>query len=99
MRSELLRISEGPTTKVPDANNRDVVYEVCRPLYGNPPRALHKKLDAYFMGEGFEHVGFEESVWVRPNGGKYGKDIYVSTHVDDCLICYKSNMMMLFIGT
>jgi len=39
----------------PDANNRNVVYEVCRPLYGNPtsPRALHKTLDAYFMSEVF----------------------------------------------
>ncbi len=85
-----------PPPGSPDANNRDVVYEVCRPLYGNPssPRALHKTLDAYFMSEGFEHVGFEESVWVQPKGGKYGKDIYVSTHVDDCLICCKSTTTM-----
>ena len=39
-------------------------------------------------------MGFEESVWVRPKGGKYGKDIYVSTHVDDCLICCKSTATM-----
>jgi len=85
-----------PPPGSPDANNRDVVYEVCRPLYVNPssPRALHKTLDAYFMSEGFEHVGFEESVWVRPKGGKYGEDIYVSTHVDDCLICCKSTATM-----
>jgi len=25
-------------------------------------------------------------VWVRPKGGKYGKDIDVSTHVDGWLI-------------
>ena len=37
------------------------------------------------MSEGFEHVGFEESVWVRPKGGKYGKDIVVSTHVDEVI--------------
>ena len=51
------------------------MYEVCRPLYGNPssPRALHKTLGAYFMSKGFEHVGFEESVWVRSKGGKYGE--------------------------
>jgi hypothetical protein len=42
------------------------------------------------MSAGFEHVGFEESVWLRPKGRKYGEDIYVSTHVDDCLICCKS---------
>jgi hypothetical protein len=56
----------------PDDNDRDVVYEVCRPLHGNPssPRALHKTLDAFFLSEGFEHVGFEESVWVRPKGGR-----------------------------
>ena len=56
-------------------------------------RALHKTLDACFMSEGFEHAGFEESVWVRPKGGKNGKDIYVSTHVDDCLICCKSEVI------
>jgi hypothetical protein len=39
-------------------------------------------------------VGFEESVWVRPKGGKYAEDIYVSTHVDDCLICCKSTATM-----
>jgi hypothetical protein len=85
-----------PPPGSPDANDRDVVYEVCRPLYGNPssPRALHKTLDAYFLSEGFEHVGFEESVWVRPKGGKYGEDIYVSTHVDDCLISCKSTATM-----
>ena len=26
---------------------------------------------------------------MRPKGGKYEEDIYVSTHVDDCLICCK----------
>jgi hypothetical protein len=85
-----------PPPASPDADDRDVVYEVRRPLYGNPssPRALHKTLDAYFLSEGIEHVGFEESVWVRPKGGKYGEDIYVSTHVDDCLICCKSTTTM-----
>ena len=39
-------------------------------------------------------MGFEESVWVRPKGGKYGEDIYVSTHVNDCLICCKSTTTM-----
>jgi hypothetical protein len=39
-------------------------------------------------------MGFEESVWVRPKGGKYGEDIYVSTHVDDCLISCKSTATM-----
>ena len=39
-------------------------------------------------------MGFEESVWVRPKGGKYEADIYVSTHVDDCLICCKSTTTM-----
>ncbi len=85
-----------PPPGSPDANNRDVIYEVRSPLYGNPssPHALHKTLDAYFMSKGFEHVGFEESVWVRPKGGKYGEDIYVSTHVNDCLICCKSTATM-----
>ena len=85
-----------PPPGSPDADNKDVVYEVCRPLYGSPssPRALHKTLDAYFLSEGFNHVGFEESVWMRPKGGKYQEDIYISTHVDDCLICCKSTATM-----
>ena len=85
-----------PPPGSPDAENKDVVYEVCKPLYGNPssPRALHKTLDAHFRSEGFQHVGFEESVWMRPKGGKYQEDLYVSAHVDDCLICCKSPTVM-----
>ena len=85
-----------PPPGSPDADKKDVVYEVCKPLYGNPssPRALHKTLDSYFQSEGFQHVGFEESVWARPKGGKYSEDIYVSAHVDDCLICCKSADVM-----
>ena len=85
-----------PPPGSPDADDRNAVYEVCKPLYGNPssPRALHKTLDAYFRSEGFDHVGFEESVWMRPKDEKYGEDIYVSAHVDDCLICCKSADMM-----
>ena len=85
-----------PPPGSPDAENKNIVYEVQRPLYGNPssPRALHKTLDAYFRSEGFDHVGFEESVWMRPKGEKYNEDIYVSAHVDDCLICCKSVELM-----
>jgi hypothetical protein len=81
----------------PDANDQDVLYEVRRPLYGNSssPCALHKTLDAYFLSEGFTHVGIEESAWVRQKGGKYEEDIYVSNHVDDCFICCKSTATMI----
>jgi hypothetical protein len=51
-------------------------------------------MDAYFKSEGFDTIGFEESVWVRPAGGKYSKDIYVSAHVDDCLFSCKSLTVM-----
>ena len=80
----------------PDANDQDVVYEVRCPLYGNPAsqRALHKTLDAYILSEGFEHVGFEESVWVRPKSRQYEEDIHVSTRVNDCLICCKSTAII-----
>jgi len=37
----------------------------------------------YFKSKGFDKIGFEESVWVRPAGGKYSEDIYVSAGVDD----------------
>jgi hypothetical protein len=33
-------------------------------------------------------------VWVRPAGGKYSEDIYVSDHVDDCLLSCKSLTVM-----
>jgi hypothetical protein len=58
----------------------------------------HKTMDAYFKSyfksEGFDTIGFEESVWVRPAGGKYSEDIYVSAHVDDCLLSCKSLAVM-----
>ena len=85
-----------PPLGSPEAGNKDVVYEVLKPLYGSPssPRALHKTMDAYFKSEGFDTIGFEESVWVRPAGGKYSEDIYVSAHVDDCLLSCKSLSVM-----
>ena len=67
-------------------------------------------MDAYFKSEGFDTIGFEESVWVRPAGGlletdcesvwvrpaggKYSEDIYVSAHVHDCLLSCKSLTVM-----
>jgi hypothetical protein len=47
-----------------------------------------------FSREGFDTIGFEESVWKRVGGGKYAEDIYVSSHVDDCLIACKSKDIM-----
>ena len=43
-------------------------------------------MDAYFKSEDFDTIGFEESVWVRPEGGKYSEEIVVSAHVDGCLL-------------
>ena len=85
-----------PPPGSPDANNKDIVYEVLRPLYGNPSStsALHKTMDAFFKSEVFDTIGFEESVWKRAGGGKYAEDIYVSAHVDDCLIACKSKDIM-----
>jgi hypothetical protein len=65
-------------------------------------------MDAFFKREGFDTIGFEESVWKRADGGKYDEDIYVSVHVDDCLIeCkskdimtdFKKEILTRFIGT
>ena len=65
-------------------------------------------MDAYFKSEGFDTIGFEESVWVRPAGGKYAEDIYVSAHVDDCLLScksadvmnrFKKDLLSRFVGT
>jgi hypothetical protein len=80
----------------PDADNKDIVYGILRPLYGNPssPRAPHKTMDAFFKSEGFDAIGFEEAVCKRAGGGKYAEDIYVSAHVDDCLFAWKSKDIM-----
>ena len=51
-------------------------------------------MDVFFNSEGFDTIGFEESVWRRPAGGKYSDDIYVSVHVDYCLIVCKSATVM-----
>jgi hypothetical protein len=85
-----------PPPESPETGNKNIVYEVLRPLYGSSssPRALHKTVDAYFKSEVFDTIGFEESVWVRPAGGKYSEDIYVSAHVDDCLLSCKSLTVM-----
>jgi hypothetical protein len=44
--------------------------------------------------KGFDTIGSEESVWVRAAGGKYSEDIYVSAHVDNCLLSCKSLTVM-----
>jgi hypothetical protein len=46
-----------PSSDSPDADDKSVVYEVLKPLYGTPssPRALHKTMDAYFRSEGFDY--------------------------------------------
>jgi hypothetical protein len=79
-----------------EVHSIDIEHEVLRPLYGNPssPRALHNSMDAFFKSEGFHTIGFEESVWERVVGGKYAEDIYVSAHVDHCLIACKSKDIM-----
>ena len=73
-------------------------------------------MDVYFKSEGFDTIGFEESVWRRPAGGKYAtsgwkiyvQDIFVSAHVDDCLIVcksadvvtmFKKEFLIRFLGT
>ena len=64
-------------------------------------------MDAYFKSEGFDTIGFEESMLVRSAGSKYSEDIYVSAHVDDCLLScksltvieeFKAHMLERFIG-
>ena len=59
-----------------------ILYQVLRPLYRNPssPRAPHKTMDALVKSEGFDAIGFEESVWKRA-GGKYAEDIMCPAHM------------------
>eukprot|EP00961_Rhodomonas_salina_P090778 1221504-Rhodomonas_salina.1 len=67
-----------------------VVYEVCAPLYGHPAsaRCLHYTLDRFMRESGFEKTRFEETrgVWIRPAGGTYAHNIYMSAHIDDTLM-------------
>ncbi len=56
-----------------------ITYETCStttPIYGNPssPRALHKPMEAFVQSEGFDTIGFEESVWNRAGGGKHAEE-------------------------
>jgi hypothetical protein len=51
-------------------------------------------MDAFFNSEWFDTIRFEESLWKRAGGGKYAEDIYVSAHVDDCLIACKPKDIM-----
>ncbi len=38
-------------------------------------------MDVFFKREGFDTIGFEESVWQRTGGEKYAEDIYVCRNV------------------
>ena len=42
-----------PPPGSPDTNNKDIVYEVLRPSYGNSlsPRALHKTMDDFLRAK------------------------------------------------
>jgi hypothetical protein len=85
-----------PPPGSPDHGRQDIVYQVLRPLYGVPssPRALHVTLDTWFRSQGFEHVGFEESVWRRRADSRYASDIWIGCHVDDSLISCKSRPVL-----
>jgi hypothetical protein len=74
-----------PPPGSPEAGNKNIVYEVLRPLYGSPssPRALHKTMDAYFKSEGFDTIGFEESVWVLAEFKAHMLDRFIGTDEGD----------------
>ncbi len=80
-------------------------YDLYNP---SSPRVLHKTMDAFFKSEGFDTIRFEESLWKKVGRGKYAEDIYVSAHVDDCLIAckskdiitaFKKEILTRFVGT
>eukprot|EP00961_Rhodomonas_salina_P279988 3782338-Rhodomonas_salina.2 len=111
------RIPEGPNGRIfitpPPGCAEDeegVVYEVLRPLYGVPSseRMLHLTVAKWMKEQGFQTVGFEDSVWSRQSGGSYGARITVSAHIDDLLIAcadkaalelFKRDLLMRFDGT
>eukprot|EP00961_Rhodomonas_salina_P294095 3934273-Rhodomonas_salina.1 len=91
----LVFISQPPGCK---EDEEGVVYECLRPLYGIPSsaRALHVTLTKWFKEQGFSTVGFEDSVWTRPAGGRYQSRITVSAHIDNLLCsCVDLNVLQL----
>eukprot|EP00961_Rhodomonas_salina_P010089 135788-Rhodomonas_salina.2 len=77
-----------------------VVYEVLLQLYGILSSALALTLDSWFKEKGFSSVGFEDSVWSRPAGGRrrrYASRITVSAHINDLLMAMADlKVMRLF---
>ena len=65
-------------------------------------------MDAHFKSEGFDTITLEESVWRWAGGDKYDEDIYVSAHVEDCVIvsqpkdimtAFEKDLVTRFVGT
>jgi hypothetical protein len=72
----------------------DVVYEVKRPIYGMPHsgRYLHKTWSQWLKSEGFESVGYEQSMWVKKEGNE---TIMPCTHVDDSFVTASNENTLL----
>ena len=88
----------------------DIVYKVVKLLYGIPAsaRALHFTFARWFKENGFEHAGFEESVFIHQPDDRYNARIIVSAHIDDLLIAcadldvmakFKADFLSTFEGT
>jgi hypothetical protein len=65
---------------------RDVVYQVLKPLYGMPHsgRCLHVTWSNWLENQGFKRAGYEGAMWSRKD--KDGDTILVATHVDDIIV-------------
>jgi hypothetical protein len=65
---------------------RDVVYQVLKPLYGMPHsgRCLHVTWSNWLENQGFKKAGYEGAMWSRKD--KDGDTILVATHVDDSIV-------------
>eukprot|EP00961_Rhodomonas_salina_P111299 1497391-Rhodomonas_salina.1 len=74
----------------------DTVFEVLLQLYGIPSstQALHLTLTKWFKSQGFATAGFEDSIWVREEGGEYEDSLIVSAHINNTLMACESLAML-----
>jgi len=63
----------------------DKVYKLKKALYGlkQAPRAWYNKIEAYFVGNGFDRCLCEHTLFTKSNEG--GKILIVSLYVDDLI--------------
>ena len=71
-----------------------LVYKLHKALYGlkQAPRAWFRRIEAHFIGEGFQRCDSEQALFTKRN--REGKIIIVSVYVDDLIFTGNDEVMM-----